>query len=126
MAVVRVTHGIDDLVADLRLIPRTMKVRGKAVVRRNVDSGAIVTRQIAKKAAGPHGANYFKRIKGEMTGGMSGEYGPSPLVGLRYVGVSGSAGAMRDLDKSLERVRPKFHRDVERMVDSLFWPGGDQ
>ena len=123
MATVRVTHGIDELVRDCRLIPRTMRVRGKAVVRKNVELGTIQAQRIAKAAAGDHGKNYWKRISGEMTGALEGEYGPEGPPKSDYVGVDGSAGAMRDLVKSAQRQGPQFARDVSRMVDGLFWPG---
>lgn len=124
MATVQVTHTIDGLIRDLRLIPRTMRVRGKAVVARNVDLGTMLTKRAARAAAGPHGVNYHKRISGEMTGPLEGEFGPSAVLGTRYTGVSGSAGAMRDLEKAADKVGPRFAAEVGRMADDLFWPGG--
>lgn len=123
MATVQVTHTLGDLKRDFRQIPRTMKVRGKAVVRRNVDVGTMLTKRYARAAAGPHGQAFHKRISGEMTGALQGEFGPSAVRGTRYVGVSGSEGAMNDLRKAADRLQPRFHRDVSRMVDGLFWPG---
>jgi hypothetical protein len=123
MATVRVTHSIDGLARDLGMIPQTMKVRGKAVVRKNVEQGNLVARDIAKRAAGAHGKNYFRRITAEMTGPMTGEWGPKGPPKSDYVGVDGTAGAMRDLVKSAQRQGPRFARDVGRMVDGLFWPG---
>lgn len=124
MATVHVSHSLDDLERDLKLIPRTMRVRGRAVVRRNVDVGVVLTKRAARAAAGPHGANYFKRITGEMTGALEGEFGPKGPPKTDYVGVSGTAGAMRDLDKAADKVGPKFAAEIDRMVGSLFWPGG--
>lgn len=115
-------EGIADLASDLRLIPRTMRHRAGAVVARNIERGSIETKRIADRAAGPHGSNYSKRISSEMTGALSGEYGPSAPIGSDYTGVSGAAGAMRDLEKSAAKTAPRFQRDISRMVDGLFWP----
>lgn len=113
---------IGDLADDCKLISRTVKHRGSVVVRRNTEQGKMAAAKIASRAAGPHGANYANRLEAEMVSPLVGEYGPSPLLGARYVGVSGSAGAMRDLEKSADKQGPKFARDVSRMVDGLFWP----
>ena len=116
-------EGIADLGNDLQQIPRTAILRGRAVVQRNVELGTHLTQGIARKAAGKHGANYWKRISGEMVGAWEGEFGPSAVEGRRYVGVSGSEGAMRDLEKAADKVAPRFAREAGRMLDDLFWPG---
>jgi len=114
--------GIADLADDCKVISRAVPVRGRAVVRKNIEYGNIVAQNIAKKAAGPHGKDYFKRLSSEMTGPLVGEYGPWGPPKTDYVGVSGTAGAMRDLEKSADRVGPRFARDAGRMLDGLFWP----
>lgn len=121
MATVRVDHGIDDLASDLAAIPARMVTKGSRVVRKNVNEGSRLTRRIAKAAAGPHGKDYFKRISGEMTGALEGEFGPWGPPKSRYVGVEGSAGAMRDLNKAADVIGPKFADDAGAMLDGLFW-----
>lgn len=116
-------QGISDLADDLQLIPRTMRLRARAIVANNIEQGNMRAQRIAKAAAGPHGKLYWKRLSAEMTGPLSGEYGPhAPQT--EYVGVAKAAGAMRDLEKSAAQQAPRFARDIGRMVDDLFWPGG--
>lgn len=124
MATIRVQgiEGIADLADDLRTIPRTFRLRAGAVVARNAEIGNHIAQEIARKAAGKHGKNYFKRLSAEAVGSLAWEYGPSAPKS-DYVGVSGAAGAMRDLEKSADRIAPRFARDAGRLLDDLFWPG---
>jgi hypothetical protein len=115
-------EGIADLADDLRFIPRVMRHRAGAVVARNIEYGNRVAQREARAAAGPHGKDYFKRLSAEMTGSLSGEYGPEGPPKSDYVGVDGTAGATRDLDASAAKTAPRFARDIGRMVDGLFWP----
>jgi hypothetical protein len=116
-------EGIADLGDDLKTIPRTFRLRAGAVVAKNAEIGNHIARGIAEKAAGPHGKDYFKRLSAEAVGPLAWEYGPEGPPKTDYVGVSGTAGAMRDLEKSAERIAPRFARDAGRLLDSLFWPG---
>lgn len=114
-------EDIADLAGDLKRIPATARLRGAAVVAKNVEIGAEATRTIAKAMAGPHGEDYYKRITGEMTGPLQGEFGPEGPPKTDYVGVDGSAGAWRDLQKAETKIAARFQRDIRRMVDGLFW-----
>jgi hypothetical protein len=116
-------EGIADLADDLKLIPRTARLRGNALVLKHAEIGNDIARGIAKKAAGKHGKNYFKRLSAERTGAWQAEFGPEGPPKTDYVGVSGGEGAMRDLEKAADRVAPRFARDAGKMLDSLFWPG---
>jgi hypothetical protein len=115
--------GIADLADDLKSIPRTFRLRAGAVVARNAELGNHLAQEIARKAAGPHGKNYFKRLTAEAKGPLAWEFGPEGPPKTDYVGVSGTEGAMRDLEKAADRVAPRFARDAGRMLDDLFWPG---
>lgn len=118
-------HGIPeiaDLARDCAVIAAAVPLRGNAVVLRNAEYGNTIAQGIAKAAAGPHGANYYKRLSAELTGPLTAEYGPEGPPKSDYVGVSGTAGAMRDLTKSAKRVAPRFQRDAGRLLDGLFWP----
>lgn len=121
MATVRVTHSIDDLASDLAAIPARMVAEGSKVVAKNVRAGTRLSQKIAKAEAGPHGKDYYKRIDGEMTGLLEGEFGPWGPPKSRFVGVSGSAGAMRDLDKTADILGPRFADEAGAMLDGLFW-----
>lgn len=116
-------EGISDLARDLEMIPRTARLRGRAVVQRNIEIGNVIAQGIARKAAGKHGKDYFKRLSSEMTGFWEGEFGPEGPPKTDYVGVSGTEGAMRDLEKAADKIAPKLARDAGRLLDSLFWPG---
>lgn len=120
MTTIRVEHsGITDLASDLRKIPP--KAAGDVVrtVAKNVALGEATERGIAKAAAGPHGRNYFKRITSEMTGPMTGEWGPHD--GGTPVGGGWRHGVNTDSAKSLDIVGPKFRGDMHDLPDNWFW-----
>jgi hypothetical protein len=118
---VRVVHSIGDLASDLRKIPAQTVKQGNQIIRRNVVAGSRETRRLARRKAGKHGRNYFKRISSEMTGILEGEYGPSAVQGKDYLGAGWRHGENTDLPQSLDLIRPKLHKDVEDMLDGLFW-----
>lgn len=125
MAGIRVTHSIGDLARDLKRGSTAVPRRGPGIVRRNVNRGHKLAQGIAKRASGPHGTAYYKRITADMTGPMKGEYGPHDggiPVGAGYRHGAGN----HDLEKSLDIVAPAFRGQVDKLVDSIFWPGGDQ
>ena len=112
-------NGISSIVRDLEATPGKIQSQGGALVHRNGERLNRLARNIARAKAGPHGANYFKRISAEMTGPLSVEVGPSPLQGERYVGVDAPGGPGRDLDEALAKVRPKFYDDASDLMDRL-------
>lgn len=112
-------NAISEIARDLQAVPVTLAAEGNATVHANGDRANRIARSIAQKKSGPHGENYFKRIKAEMTGMLSVEVGPSTLIGERYVGVGGSAGAGRDLDETLLKVAPLFQKDAAELMDKL-------
>lgn len=118
---IRVFHDLDDLAEDLRTIATTTKARMHGVVRDNVRLGEHTAQRLAKASSGPHGLNYWKRITGEMTGDLDGEYGPH--AGGLPVGGGWRHGENTDLPRSVDIVGPKFAKDVSDEVDDLFWPG---
>lgn len=117
---IRVIHDLDDLAEDLRTIATTTKARMVGVVRDNVALGERTAQRFAKQSSGPHGLNYFKRITGEMTGDLEGEYGPHAG---NMIGGGWRHGENTDLPRSQDIVGPKFAKDISDMVDDLFWPG---
>jgi hypothetical protein len=114
-------EGISDLASDLAAAPASWRSQGSRAVRASIDEGAEDAERIAQSMAGPHGANYYKRIDAEMLGLLEGEYGPSPVIGERFTGVSGSAGAMRDLDKSAPRAARRLQRRAALIADKGLW-----
>lgn len=121
MARVRVTHTIGNLASDMTKIATTTKPKMAKVVRRNVEQGNRLARTFAKERSGIHGKNYFKRITGEMTGPLEGEYGPHD--GGVPVGAGYRHGPPNtDLERSLDIQGPKFAKDVSDEADGLFWP----
>ena len=57
---------------------------------------------------------------------MRAEYGPEPRGQGKLAPIleNGSRNnpPHNNLDQSLDLIRPKFQRDVDRMLDGLFWP----
>jgi hypothetical protein len=119
---ISVQGGVADLADDLAKIPPRAAGRMATVVKRNVEQGNRQAQRLARAAAGPHGANYWKRLSGEMTGPLEGEYGPHGDVVGNAVGAGWRNGPPNtDLPKSADIQGPKFANDVAKMLDRLFW-----
>jgi hypothetical protein len=89
----------------------------------HVKEGGLLTQRIAQGASGPHGKNYWKRISSEMTGPLSGEWGPTGVVDNNAVGGGWRHGPPNtDLEKSQDVIGPKFADEVGRTAASWFWP----
>lgn len=123
MTSIRVTHTIDGLERDMRRIATTAKPRMARVVKQAVKVGGLTARDIAQRRSGPHGKNYYKRITSEMTGPLSGEYGPTGVVDNNAVGAGWRHGVNTDLEKSQDIIGPKLARDAANAIGSLFWNG---
>lgn len=132
---VRVEHTIHGLGRDMARIPPTMYREGRGVVTRAARDGGLTARRISKWTAGSHGKHYPKAITWDRAKAFSGfgggdivaEYGPDssrPQGGMSFEEGSRNQPPHRDLEQSLDIIRPKFHRDVHSMVGNLFWPGG--
>lgn len=115
-----VVNDLSDLAADTRRIATEAKLDMAETVRKNVESGERYARGIARQAAGPHGKNYYKRITGEMTGTLEGEFGPH--AGGTPVGAGWRHGPPNmDMPKAAEIVGPRFAKDVSNLPDRWFW-----
>lgn len=119
---VTVFHTLDDLFDDLAAAPVKF-ARGAAVaVKKNVEGGTRKAKALARERGGPHGKNYYKRISGEMTGPMSGEYGPEGVPKSDFVGAGYRNSAPNlDLPNSADIIGPKFASDVRGVLDEVFW-----
>lgn len=124
MTGIRVTHSVDDLADDLRTIAVSGRAKFARVVQRNVQQGQRLAQTYARDASGPHGRLYYKRITSEMTGVLSGEYGPTGNVDGNAVGAGWRHGSTNnDLPNSADVQGPKFAADILDAADDLFWPG---
>ena len=117
---ITISHSIDDLAADCAAIAARAHGDLSEVVRDNVKQGNEIAQGFARAASGPHGSSYYKRITSEMTGALSGEYGPHdggvPVGGGWRHGLGNS-----DLARSTDVVGPKFAADVGDLPDRWFW-----
>lgn len=119
---VRVTHTIDQLDREMRRIPGKAMTRMVGVTARSVDQGHRLAQGIAKKNSGPHGTNYWKRITSEMTGPLTGEFGPHGDVVGNAVGAGWRHGPPNtDLAKAADIIGPRFAKNVGKIPDKLFW-----
>lgn len=106
---------------DLRSMP-VRAVKGfQQAVRRNVTAGNKLAQEYARAKAGPHGSAYWKRLSGEMTGPLTGEYGPEEYPKSEYVGVGFRHGVNMDLPNSADVIGPKLAKDADAVLDGLFW-----
>lgn len=120
---VRVDHqGITDLASDLRRIPE-MAVRDMSrIVREGVELGTQLAREYAQERSGPHGKNYYKRVTGEMTGSLEGEYGPTGVVDNNAIGAGWRHGVNTDLPRSADLIGPALVRELRDAENNWFWP----
>lgn len=134
MRVVVKHESIDELEADLRSVPRRLYRDGKRIVTENARDGGQTARRIAKYTAGRHGKYYPASITWDSAsallfgdgGQIKAEYGPDssrPQGGMEFEEGSRNQPPHHDLANSLDLIRPKFHRDVDGMLGSLFEPG---
>lgn len=124
---VRVIGGVGDLANDLAEIATSTRPRMRGVVRDGVRVGTQLARTYAREQAGPHGKDYYKRISGEMHGGLglfgntiSGEYGPTGIPKTDFVGAGFRHGINTDLPRSADVVGPSFLRSVDDEVQDMF------
>lgn len=117
---IRVRHTVDKLADDYEKIPARAAVGMARVVRENVDYGRDLAKALAREKAGPHGRNYHKRISGEMTGPLEGEYGPTGEPKTEFVGVGFRSGINTDLPQSADRVGPAMAADVRKLIARLY------
>lgn len=119
MSSVRVTHGIDMLAADARRAAVTARGRMTTVVKKNTEQGNRLAQRFAREMSGPHGKAYYKRLSGEMTGPLTGEYGPHD--GGTPVGGGWRNGPPNtDLPRSADIQGPRFAKDAAKALE-VFW-----
>lgn len=136
MARINVSHGIGDLASDLTKIPPALYREGRKVVSEGARVGASLARDSAQRTAGDHGKHYPKSITADRAasffgfggGEIAAEYGPDANKlqgGMSFERGSRNQKPHNDLAKSADVIGPAFVGEVGRMVDGLFWPGGD-
>lgn len=116
-----VRNDLDDLASDMREIGTNAKPKLSAVVRRNTREGNEIAKTIAQGKVGIHGLNYPKRFSSEMTGPLTGEYGPTGTPKTEFVGAGWRHGVNTDLPQSADVIGPKFGDDVLDEADGWFW-----
>lgn len=124
--------GTRDLESDMREVPAGFYRGGARVVRDNVADGGRTARRIARWTSGRHAKLYPSTITWDRAlgvdaaaGRLHGSYGPEPRGQGKLASIleNGSRNnpPHNNLDQSLDLIRPKFHRDTDRLLDSLFW-----
>lgn len=119
MTSIRVTHSIGDLASDMAAIPVKFARKAPGVVKRNVTEGNKIAQGFARERSGPHGKAYWKRLSAEMTGPLTGEYGPHDGGTPVGAGYRTSAPNM-DLPNSADLIAPKFAKDVGDAAEEAF------
>lgn len=113
--------GITDLANDLAGIAAGFKRQAPQIVRRNARAGNRFAQNLARARSGPHGALYFRRLTFEMTGPLTGEFGPEGEPKTEFVGAGFRHGLNMDLLDTADVIGPRFANDVINTVDGLFW-----
>lgn len=124
MARIVVTGDLEDLQRDLARGATAVRRKGRGIVSKQVRAGTSLAKRFARQKSGPHGVNYYKRISGEMTGQLEGEFGPAGVPKTDFVGAGYRNGpGNTDLARAADIVAPALHRAVRNMLDDVFWPG---
>ena len=122
MSSIRVEHTLHDLARDCERVAVKARKRMVTVVPKQIKQGNAAAQRFARAAAGPHGTNYYKRITAEMTGALSGEFGPTGDVAGNAVGAGWrNGGPNTDLAKAADIQGPKFAKAAGDILDGLFW-----
>lgn len=116
---IRVRHSIDRLAHDYEQIPVQAAAGLARIARDNVDYGRDLAKALARERSGPHGKSYFKRISSEMTGPLSGEWGPSGSPKTEFVGAGFRSGVNTDLPQSADKVIQSASADVRKLITRL-------
>lgn len=117
---VRVTHTVDKLDREMRRVPGKVARRSAKVTKTSVEQGEAMLVRIAKKKAGPHGSNYYKRISSEMLSSYVGEFGPEGDVDNNAVGASWRNGPPNtDLAQTADVIGPRFAKNAGKILDNL-------
>jgi hypothetical protein len=116
-------NTLGDLAGDLRTASVQSQRKLREVVKRNVREGREQARANARRSSGPHGKNYYKRITSEMTGLLSGEFGPHGIVENNAVGAGWRNAHNTDLARAADVIGIQLAGDVDDVLDELFWPG---
>ena len=127
-------QGLRDLESDMRGIPRRLYIEGAKVIREAARDGGTTARRIAKWTAGTHGRHYPSSITwdrtaaaalGEDGGSITASYGPDsskPQGGMSFEFGSRNQKPHNDLANSADLIRPALYRNVDSLLDRLFWP----
>lgn len=121
---VRVIHTIDELADDLRGIATTGRADLSRAVRRNIETGNLAAKASAKRTSGAHGKHYPNAFSAEMTGPLTGEYGPDagkPQGGMSFENGSRNQPPHRDLARTAPGAGDRLLRDVDDILDRWFW-----
>ena len=138
MTGIRVTHGLDDLEADMRYIARTAPKDCRDTVRDGIRAGNELAKDSAKRNNGPPHKSASWKYPGTFSAEMhvgaglfgntySGEYGPrhegqGMLAPILENGSRKGNAAQLNLAKSADVIGPAFAQEVRRLVDRWFWP----
>lgn len=134
MRVVCKHEDIARLEKDLSAIPARMYREGKRIVTENARDGGQTARRIARFTARRHGRDYPNSITWDSAsalvafggGQIKAAYGPDssrPQGGMSFEDGSRNQPPHHDLANSLDLIRPKFNRDIDGMLGSLFDQG---
>lgn len=126
-------EGLRDLESDLRKIGPMFYREGAKVIRENVSEGGKTARRIAKWTSGTHARLYPTTITwdrslgvGAAFGALRAEYGPEHRGQgmLAPILENGSINnpPHNNLLQAMDLGRPKLYRDVDHLLDRLFWP----
>ena len=121
---VTVHHTLHDLESDLRTIPTRGKAKFAATVRRNAEQGNRLGSAFARHSSGAHGKHYPRAFEAEAITALSWEYGPNaamPQGGMSFEFGSRNQRPHLDLNRSADFMGPKFHHDIRKDLDGLFW-----
>lgn len=121
---VTVTHTLRDFESDQKRVATRAQRDMSNTVRKALRVGNEAARYHAKRTAGAHGKHYHKAFSWEMTGPLSGEYGPDiakPQGGMSFERGSRNQPPHLDIARSADAIGPAFAKKVSEAADGWFW-----
>lgn len=121
-----VTDTLGDLQRDLERLPAKASKDVRAAVRHASMTGNLIAKENARAKSGPHGRDYYKRLKWdepEPTGGIgwASEFGPVGIPKTNFVGAGWRHGENTDLDLAAPQAIGLVAQDLRKAMDGWFW-----
>ena len=117
-------HNESDFAEQLARAARMVRPKAAAVVRDTAREGNKIAKANAERTSGAHGVHFPKAFTASRLTLMSWQYGPEKerlQVNMNFEeGPGPQTTPHRQVAKSFDVIKPKFHQAADDLVDELF------